>query len=601
MAAQSDEREFVDILSADPSEYPEVLLSVIVDTEAGRAGELSESAFQIIENGVERAVESFSFTSTTADIVFVFDDTGSMGDEISAMKSGVKSLTTEIESAGIDARYSLVTVKDDFEINRRFTADADRLKRTVDRLAPAGGGDAPEDNFDAIVRALEMDYRPSAQKVLVDITDSTSHYAGDGSGRSDYTLDEVAARIENRGVAYVAIAPDIDDDRASKKTLAQTTDGLWIDLASADFSRILRRIRRLVATAYVIVYITETRPGESRSVSCRVEDPNRGFGIDSTSVNVPSDISGRTRVFRILSTTEDAEVYYQFTVAGEVEKTTVGENGISADNDDTIVSTEDGIVTVEGSTGDGAGDAYSLTGELRSFERTRGESGVRLFLGDEEITDEYIDEPDTFEIISTDSDSEFTYEFVVEGDVRRARTSEEITSIGEDNDQISESRDGRITVSGETGNLEGDAFEVTGDIVSFRKTSGESGFELRRNGETVTAELTTGADETEGSDESGTRFTFAIVSTTEDAELTYQFLVDGEVQRTEVSPDITSLDEDNDSISEDDERVSVTGETGNEKGDAYTVNGEIISFEKQSGESEFRLERDGRDVTDEFT
>lgn len=82
------QEEFVDILSVDPSNHPEIHLNIRVDTEAGRDGELTEEDFRILEDGVEQAIESFSFASTSADIVFVFDDTGSMGNEIDDMKSG---------------------------------------------------------------------------------------------------------------------------------------------------------------------------------------------------------------------------------------------------------------------------------------------------------------------------------------------------------------------------------------------------------------------------------------------------------------------------------------------------------------------------------
>lgn len=281
--------EFVDILSVDPSNYPEIHLNIRVDTEAGRDGELTEEDFKIIENDVEQAIESFSFASTSADVVFVFDDTGSMFDEIAAMKSGVKGLTDDIESTGIDARYGLVSFKDFVETDLAFTDDADALKAAVDSLSAFGGGDGPEDNFDAIMTALDLGFRDDAQKVVVDITDAPSHYDGDGSGVSEHTLNEVATNLTESGAAYIAVAPDLDDPDASKKTLANEIGGLWIDIASADFSVILEEITEVVVTAYVVEYITDAAPGESRTVGVEVTDPEEGTDSDSGSLEVPID------------------------------------------------------------------------------------------------------------------------------------------------------------------------------------------------------------------------------------------------------------------------------------------------------------------------
>lgn len=289
VTVQSDDEGFVDILSIDPSNYPEVLVNVGVATEAGRDGELTADDFRVIENGVRQTIESFRFRNVAVDLAFVFDDTGSMSEEIATMKREVKDLTDKVEAAGIDARYALVSFKDDVDVDRRFTDDATELKRAVDRLEAEGGDDDPEDNFDAIERTLGFDFRPDAQKVVVDITDAVSHYRGDGSNVSNYTLSEVATDISERGVTYVAVAPSTRDPRASKRALAEETDGLWMNVTEADFDEILERITELVITAYVLRYRTDAPRGESRNVGVEVRDPERGVGRDAGEVTIPEE------------------------------------------------------------------------------------------------------------------------------------------------------------------------------------------------------------------------------------------------------------------------------------------------------------------------
>lgn len=286
--ASADEG-FVEIIGTDPSGYPDVDVSVSVDSDAGRDGELTEDDFEVYENGEPVEIVDFEYSASSLDLAFVFDDSGSMGNEISAMKRGVKDLTEELEAAGIDARYGLVSFRDDVDTDLTFTDDPDSLKDAVDSLEAYGGGDFPEDNFDAIATALEDDYREDAQKVIVDITDAESHYDGDGSGFSEYTLGDVADDLNERGASFIAVSPGYDDPEASLKVLAEETDGLWIDIADADFGEILDRITRQVIELYVLRYETAAEPGGVGEVSVEVEDPDLGTDDSSSEVRVPED------------------------------------------------------------------------------------------------------------------------------------------------------------------------------------------------------------------------------------------------------------------------------------------------------------------------
>ncbi|MBV0926251.1 VWA domain-containing protein [Halomicroarcula limicola] len=328
-------------------------------------------------------------------------------------------------------------------------------------------------------------------------------------------------------------------------------------------------------------------------------------------------------IFEVISTSADETVTYQFVVEGTIAGAEADGNSDELGMDDDpwgdSVTERNGEKVVTGRTGTNEGDVFEIDGTIKSFERVKGRSGLRLELSNKDVTETLAgesatggasssgpgaggeSEPSTLEIVSTDEDVEFTYEITVDGTAERAETSDEVSSIGEDNDRISSNGDGTVTISGETGNLQGDAFEITGEIDSFKKMSGESGVELRLDGTDVTDQFVS-EDDTGASTGSDTQSEFAIISTDQDAELRYEFRVDGEVERAELSDSVTSIDEDNDAITENgDGTTTVTGETGNGEGDAYTVTGDIISFEKTDGDSSFRLELDGEDVTDELT
>ena len=293
---------FVDVLSVDASEFPKIWAHVHVNTSAGSAGDLTESDFEIYEDGVEQTIESFNVTggevTTKADILFVFDDTGSMSDEIDDMKAKCKDLTDAIEAAGIDARYALVSFGDAPELDQDWTADATVFKAAVDALSAYGGGDLPEDNLDAIEMGLGLGFRTDAQKIIIDITDAPTHYKDDGSGFSNYTMPEVENDLISRGVTYIAVSPNETADN-EKKVLATNVGGLWIDIHGGDFSTILDQIVGVITSAYHIDYTT-TNPAEDcteRTVKVIVHDPVAGEDSDTGKYIAPCEVSGNKVYF----------------------------------------------------------------------------------------------------------------------------------------------------------------------------------------------------------------------------------------------------------------------------------------------------------------
>jgi hypothetical protein len=96
-----------------------------------------------------------------------------------------------------------------------------------------------------------------------------------------------------------------------------------------------------------------------------------------------------------------------------------------------------------------------------------------------------------FEIESLREDADFSYEFVVDGTVE-PHTTDDISA--DSGDEITESDDGTVTVTGSTGDASGDAFLVSGEIVRFELTGVESGYVLTFDGEDVTATLTRDAE-----------------------------------------------------------------------------------------------------------
>jgi hypothetical protein len=115
----------IDVIGVDSTEFPNIKLSIFVDNPCGELGSLKTEDFFVNEMGRQVRDMKASFRQPSLDFVVVFDDTGSMGDEIDAMKYKVQELIDQINEAHIDARYSLITFKDTTSIRTGWTYSSD--------------------------------------------------------------------------------------------------------------------------------------------------------------------------------------------------------------------------------------------------------------------------------------------------------------------------------------------------------------------------------------------------------------------------------------------------------------------------------------------
>jgi len=277
----------------------------------------------------------------------------------------------------------------------------------------------------------------------------------------------------------------------------------------------------------------------------------------------------------------------------------------------------EGLLTVEGvggvtnrycGTGDNAGKVIEAVRietdvDYRRFHLVSDVADAAL-LGTESAQERPI------EIVGA-SQGAVEYELTATGPIRPLRVNDRIGAGS--NDTISQNDDGTWTVAGYTGNTGyGDAYVVNGRITDISRTGGDGEYvvrELERRLLDASAESSDGESDDDGTtsgdgsdgdpgDDSGdTSHQFAVIAT-EQGEVTYEFTVDGSVERASNVPE-RLLAERNDTIREhDDGTVTVTGYTGNTGyGDSYVVTGDLLSFERTGGDAAFRLELDGTEVS----
>lgn len=308
----------IQVSSVDASAFPDVSMFLRVDTTAGNDGNLTADDFEVCENGLAQD-ESVSFSSgSAADIVFVFDDTGSMGEEIDGAQAAITNFVDNITSSGIDARFALVSYKDTVQLDQDFTSTQSEIESAVNGLFASGGDDGREDNFDALgvaTRDISADspsgamlspYRAGAQRVIIDITDApaqvddSSAYENDES-RTDYVMSEVEALLD--GFTYVAVSQDLSESGffsdpryadGDKEVLANNVGGTWFELPesnSDEFSDLLtNEVSGLLTTTYTVSYTSCDDDGDpaDRDILLEVDDPGEGALYEGASYTVPS-------------------------------------------------------------------------------------------------------------------------------------------------------------------------------------------------------------------------------------------------------------------------------------------------------------------------
>ncbi|RKZ37681.1 MAG: hypothetical protein DRQ49_15810 [Gammaproteobacteria bacterium] len=157
------------------------------------------------------------------DIVFVFDTTGSMGEEIAEMRHAVIEFAETIADAGIDYRLGLTEYKDfptapcgesgdmPYQVYNEgvLTSDQNEMKGWVEGLEAAGGNDIPESLLAALDHTVtDQQWRPDAHRIAIIITDAPPHIDDDPCHEEGNTLDGIITTLQLAGVVTHVIGPD---------------------------------------------------------------------------------------------------------------------------------------------------------------------------------------------------------------------------------------------------------------------------------------------------------------------------------------------------------------------------------------------------------
>ena len=283
-AAQGDVPDdlVITIGQFDAENYPEITLYVnVTDKDGKNVGGLQQTDFQVTEDGATVEVVDFAGIGEArpVEIVYVFDTTGSMSEEIDGVIRTSIAFADELESKGRDYRLGLVTFGDVvlsvYRSDDTLTDSAEQFKDWVSVLSANGGEGDPENTYGALKRALQMQFRSEAQKIFILITDAPAHVYGDapdGGGSfddPDLVLGRIGDLLNEKSISVYAITPSFPDFTS----LAEITGGRFYDLDNnPDFTGIIEEIGETIASQYRITYRSPrpTYDGTRRNVQIKI-------------------------------------------------------------------------------------------------------------------------------------------------------------------------------------------------------------------------------------------------------------------------------------------------------------------------------------------
>ncbi len=187
------------------------------------------------------------------DLVFLVDETGSMGEYIEEVKARLLEIIESIRVAPLckSLRLGLVSYRDHPPQDHSFasrvvplTDDIAAIKKGVGRMQASGGGDGPESMTDGLYDIVRLDWRPRAARVVIMVGDAPPHGvepSGDAFPQGCPCGHHWYAQAENAremGIVIhtVGCLPTLREYKGAEdvfKTVASTSRGLYLPLNQA--------------------------------------------------------------------------------------------------------------------------------------------------------------------------------------------------------------------------------------------------------------------------------------------------------------------------------------------------------------------------------
>jgi len=237
---------------------------------------LENSIIHLFEGTVEKGfvLNKESTVRNVLDISIILDTTGSMGGAINGAKDSIINFAQSLKDSGLDAKIGIIPF-DDYAPAQDMTdvdpkwldlASPEEAQAYTTKLYAAGGGDGPENPYDALMYSWDnMSWRKGSQRIFIVITDINAHYKGDGTSYTSLIKSDLLGKMGGyatihtvfvRGYRHSGDAPYSDPDDI--RELSYKTGGIILYTSSGSVDLTTLGIKEYVLNSYVLIY----KPGD---------------------------------------------------------------------------------------------------------------------------------------------------------------------------------------------------------------------------------------------------------------------------------------------------------------------------------------------------
>jgi len=259
------------LISLNPQGFPYIYMNVAVNSGASV---LSQTNFAVYENGVlqtdyyQVAPPQTGSGNRLSDIVFLMDNSGSMGDDQAAVYNNVRSFVDNLSASGVNYALGLCRFgmsegdgNPIFENSGQLTQDPEYFKNTLWSYNTVYGSREP--GYDAVLQSCSaFSFRPGTQKIFILITDERPD-------QGNATVNAVLNACTSGSITlFVLTTAELN---SYYTTLASATNGAIFDIR-ANFNTILHHISSQVSNNYVVQYRSSNpiADGVERQVEVRI-------------------------------------------------------------------------------------------------------------------------------------------------------------------------------------------------------------------------------------------------------------------------------------------------------------------------------------------
>lgn len=211
----------------------------------------------------------YTGTALLADVVFVLDVSGSMGDNITKVRDNVGEFADSLAARGYDYQIGVVTFSDSVDHMWDLTNNIELIKQRLASIVLWGGD---EDSPSGLYKATELSFRPGSKRTIIWITDEPYH-------QRNYTQQQIVNRMLSMEITVNGVGlNDLQMDWFDPIVIP--TGGNFYDIFG-NFRDILLDVSRMKATdKYLLSYQSKSDSTTSHEIKFKIN--YAGMGITKT-------------------------------------------------------------------------------------------------------------------------------------------------------------------------------------------------------------------------------------------------------------------------------------------------------------------------------